>query len=204
MRKLLIALSVLVCMTVSAQTHEAPQTPPLSKRWGSLGATAALPGTGLSLGYGEQDFFAPGTDARFSVRYFSDMAYSNPSFGLEFRADALAYTYDPDPTQSLALVAYGGLGPRFIVLAGIPDYASINYDDPAYYENPNYVTPTMNAYLINIGGLGGLEARLGHFGLFLEVDLSLPTLGLVGPRFRALPLDVGTTAELTIGANYYF
>ncbi len=200
MRKSLALVCLLLVTAASAQKPDARavQTSPTTKQWGSLGATASIPGTGLALAYGQQDLFAPGTDARFGVRYFSDTTYDVPSFALELRADALAYTYDPNPAKSLALVAYGGLGPRVLVRAGIYDYTSIDYNDP------NYTVPTVNAYLLNIGGLGGLEARLGRFGLFLEVDLSLPMLGLIGPRFRALPLDVGTTAELTIGANYYF
>lgn len=204
MRKVLASALLLLLTTALAQTPSAQAVVPVPapKHWGSLGATARFPGTGLSLAYGQQDLLAPGTDARFGARYFSDLTYDYltglPGFGLELRADALAYTYDPDPERSLALVAYGGLGPRFLVLAGITDYSYYDYNDP------NAIPSSVNAYLINIGGLGGLEARLGRFGLFLEVDLSLPILGLVGPRFRAMPFDVGTALGLTIGSNYYF
>ncbi len=42
-------------------------------------------------------------------------------------------------------MAYGGLGPRFMMLAGVPDYDTI-YNDPGYDDRPNDVAQTLNAY----------------------------------------------------------
>lgn len=168
-------------------------TPP--KQWASLGAATRFSissGTGLTVAYGQQDFFAPGTDARFSFGYFSAPYYSS-GFSAELSADALAYTYDPNPDAGLALVAYGGLGPRLLVQTNIYDY---NYENP----DPESIT----AFNLNVGGVGGLETRLNDFGVFLEFDVSLPALGLIGPRFQVFPFGTGLGAKLTLGTNYYF
>ena len=173
-------LAAAVCTLATAQTVS-------PKGWGSLGAATRFSGTGLTAAYGQQDFFAPGTDARFGGGYSIDPFSGR--FAAELFADALAYTYDPAPDTGLALVAYGGLGPRFLVQSGVYDYL----DDS-----------TFTAYELNIGGVGGLEARLGSFGVLLEVDVSLPAFGLIGPRFRVFPFEVIPAPKLTLGANYYF
>jgi len=181
--KLLGVLILLVCATPAFAQPSAP------KQWGSVGAATRFSATGLTLSYGQQDFFAPGTDARFGAGYFSD-PYSG-GFAAELFADALAYTYDPLPESGLALVAYGGLGPRLLVQTDVYSYV---------YEDPDGVT----AYLLSVGGLGGLETRLGSFGVFLELEVSLPAFGLIGPQFRAFPFEAGLGSRLNLGTNYYF
>lgn len=179
-----------------AQPTAPEATAPAPKQWASLAAAtrfSATSGTGLTLAYGQQDFFAPGTDARFSLGYFSAPSYSGGGFSAELSADALAYTKDPDPDEGLALVAYGGLGPRLLVQTGVYSY---DFNDP----NPESVT----AFNLNVGGVGGLETRLNNFGVFLELDVSLPAVGLVGPQFRVFPFDTGLGAKLTLGTSYYF
>ena len=67
-------------------------------------------------------------------------------------------------------------------------------------ETSGYYT----AYLLNVGGVGGLEARLGDFGVFLELDVSLPAFGLIGPYFRVFPTEAFPLPKLTLGASYFF
>jgi hypothetical protein len=197
MKRLFHALLVLAgCTFTLAQTDGAlipPEaSPPVPAQWGSLGAATRFFGNGVTLAYGQRDLLAPGTDARFGVGYFSS-PYGG-GFGaqstVEVWADALATTYEPAPGGGLALIAYGGLGPRFLVQTGIYDYLS--------GEN------SANAYLLSVGGLGGLEARLNRVGLFLELEATLPAFGLIGPQFRAFPFDVGLGGKLTLGSNVYF
>ena len=181
MKKLFFALVLFCC---AAATFA--QTDLSSKQWIEAGAATRFGASGLTLSYGQQDMLAPGTDARFSASYFS-APYDASGFSAEVSADALAYTYDPDPTQGLALVAYGGLGPRFLIQSN------------TYYGNSDFTS-----YQLNVGGVGGLEARLGHVGVLLELDISLPALGLIGPDFRVFPFDAIPVPKLTLGANYYF
>ena len=183
MKKLFIL--ALLCCTVTVFAQE---TGP--KQWAGVGAATRFNGSGLTLSYGQQDLLAPGTDARFSVSYFNADPYTT-GFAAELSADALAYTYDPDPERGLALVAYGGLGPRFLVRSDVYAY-SYSADGP------------FTSYLLDVGGVGGLEARLGNFGLLLELDISLPAFGLIGPYFRVFPAEVIPIPKLTLGANYYF
>ena len=181
MKKIYFAL-VLICFTVPAFAQNA--TSP--KQWVGAGAATRFGASGLTLSYGQQDLLAPGTDARFSASCF-DAPYDASGFSAEVSADALAYTYDPDPERGLALVAYGGLGPRFLV-----------------QSNTSYYDSGYTSYQLNVGGVGGLEARLSNFGLLLELDISLPALGLIGPDFRVFPFDAIPIPKLTLGANYYF
>lgn len=185
MRTLLAVLFVvgILVPTAAAQT--------VGPKWASVGAVTRFGGSGLSLAYGQQDFFAPGTDARFGGGYFNEVYYGDQGgrFSAELFADALAYTYDPDPDAGLALVVYGGLGPRFLVQSNIYNYAN---------------AVSFTAYGLNIGGVGGLEARLGSFGVFLELDISLPALGLIGPRFAVFPFEVMPLPKLTLGTTYTF
>ena len=164
MKKILLTFVLFCCATpVFAQPNPSP------KQWAGVGAATRFDGSGVTLSYGQQDLFAPGTDARFSVSYVGP-AYYETGFSAEVSADALAYTYDPDPAQGLALVAYGGLGPRLLVRSNVYNYT---------YS----VDATFASYQLDVGGVGGLEARLGNFGLLLELDVSLPALGLIGPYF---------------------
>ncbi len=164
------------------------QTAP--QRWASLGAAVRF-GSGLTLSYGQRDLFGPGTDARFGASYFSsDPSLAGGGFAAELSADALAYTYDPDPGRGLALVVYGGLGPRFLVQ---PVYIPSSLD-----------APLGTAYGLNVGGVGGLEARLQNVGVFLELDVSLPAFGLIGPSLRVFPTEAVPAPKLTRGANYLF
>ena len=181
MKKLFFALALFCC---AAATFA--QTDLSSKQWIEAGAATRFGASGLTLSYGQQDLLAPGTDARFSASYFN-APYDASGFSAEVGADALAYTYDPDPERGLALVAYGGLGPRFLVQSN------------TYYGNSDFTS-----YQLNVGGVGGLEARLGHVGVLLELDISLPALGLIGPDFRVFPFDAIPVPKLTLGANYYF
>lgn len=167
-------------------TPEAPA--PTSKQWASLGAVTRFAGTGLTVAYGQQDFFAPGTDARFGGGYFGTTLYSN-GFAAELFADALASTYDPDPDAGLALVAYGGLGPRLLVQSSVYDYADGS---------------SGTAYQLNIGGVGGFETRLKSFGVFLELDISVPAFGLIGSSLRVFPIEAFPVPKLTLGSSYYF
>lgn len=184
------------CTFALAQTDEtltlAETNPSVPAQWGSLGAATRFFGNGVTLAYGQRDLLAPGTDARFGVGYFSS-PYGG-GFGaqstVEVWADALTTTYDPAPGSGLALIAYGGLGPRFLVQTGVYDYTS--------GEN------SANAYLLSVGGLRGLEARLGRVGLFLELEATLPAFGPIGPQFRDFPFDVGLGGKLTLGSNVYF
>ncbi len=184
--KIYLAL-VLICFTVPAFA----QNETSSKQWAGVGAATRFSGSGLTLSYGQQNLLAPGTDARFSISYFNADPYNTTGFAAELSADALAYTYDPNPERGLALIAYGGLGPRFLVRSDIYYYA-YSFDGP------------FTSYLLDVGGVGGLEARLGNFGLLLELDVSLPAFGLVGPYFRVFPVEVTPAPKLTLGANYYF
>ena len=185
MKKIFLTLVLFCCAApVFAQ-------PGSSLKWAGIGAATRFGSSGVTLSYGQQNLLAPGTDARFSAAYFSE-PYGNSGFSVELSADALAYTYDPEPEQGLALVAYGGLGPRFLVR---PDTVyAYSYADAAAFT----------IYQLNVGGVGGLEARLGNFGLLLELDISLPTFALIGPYFRVFPFDVTPIPKLTLGANYYF
>ena len=188
-----VSVQVVSAQTEPAQTVPAQVTPVQTgpQRWASVGAATRFSGSGLTLSYGQKDLLSPGTDARFSANYTnSDPFYAGGGFTAELSADALAYTYDPDPERGLALVAYGGLGPRLLV-------------QPVYiYYSPD--TPLGTAYGFNIGAVGGLEARLGTFGLFLELDVSLPAFGLIGPYFRVFPTEAFPAPKLTLGANYFF
>lgn len=183
-----MSVQVVSAQTVPAQNVSAPTEP---QRWASVGAATRFSGSGLTLSYGQRDLLSPGTDARFSANYTnSDPLYAGGGFTAELSADALAYTYDPDPERGLALVAYGGLGPRILVQ---PVYLSYSPD-----------TPLGTAYGLNVGAVGGLEARLQNFGLFLELDVSLPAFGLIGPSFRVFPTEAFPLPKLTLGANYFF
>lgn len=192
MRNLLFLVCLLVPAAAFAQTQNAQAvvSVPTTKQWASIGATTRFSGTGLTIAYGQQDLFAPGTDGRFAVGYTSSSynSYGSDSFSLELSSDALAYTRDPAADTGLSLIAYGGLGPRLLVQTGIYDY----------FGN------IVNAYLLNIGGLGGLETRLNQFGVFLELDASMPVLGLVGPTFAVFPFQAFPTPKLTLGVNYFF
>ena len=193
MTRFLITFLFAVITVVFAQTEPAQvvsaRTGP--QQWASVGAATRFSGSGLTLSYGQRDLLSPGTDARFSANYTSsDPLYAGGGFTAELSADALAYTYDPDPARGLALVAYGGLGPRLLVQ---PVYLSYSPD-----------APLGTAYGLNIGAVGGLEARLQNFGLFLELDVSLPAFGLIGPYFRVFPTEAFPLPKLTLGANYFF
>ncbi len=184
-----IVVAALLAFPFSYAQTTAPEAPaPTSRQWGSLGAATRFAGTGLTIAYGQQDFFAPGTDARFGGGYFGATVYGN-GFAAELFADALAYTRDPEPDEGLALVAYGGLGPRFLVQSSIYDYADGS---------------STTAYLLNIGGVGGFETRLKSFGVFLELDISVPTFGFIGSSLRVFPIEAFPVPKLTLGANYYF
>ncbi len=199
MQKTCLAVFALICCTlpVFAQTEPAQASAPVSTpdstqaptRWIGVGAATRFNGSGLTLSYGQRDLFAPGTDAHFSASYFNASPYS-PGFAAELSADALAYTRDP-AAEGLALVAYGGLGPRFLVQSNVYYYA-YSFDD------------TYTSYQLNIGGVGGLEVRLRNFGVLLELDISLPAFGLLGPYFRVFPTEAFPIPKLTLGANYYF
>lgn len=181
MNKLCLTVLALLCCTCSfAQNFD---------QWAGAGAATRFGTSGLTLSYGQEDLLAPGTDARFSASYFSADPGST-GFAIELSADALAHTYDPKP-EGLALVAYGGLGPRFLVR-------------PDIYYYTYYFDGAFTSYQLNIGGVGGLEARLNDFGLLLELDISLPVLGLIGPYFRVFPFEAIPIPKLTLGANYYF
>lgn len=187
MKRVLLTVVLLLTSPVFAQAG----TRQPAKQWGSVGAATRFGNSGLTLGYGQQDLLSPGTDARFGATYFNSDPYNlNGAFSAELSADALAYTYDPGPQRGLALVAYGGLGPRFLVQTTFVYYA----------QGDSYLT----AYQLNVGGVGGLEARLGDFGVFLELDVSLPALGLIGPYFRVFPTEAFPLPKLTLGANYFF
>lgn len=166
-----LLLLALVLVSVGA----AQNTP---KQWGSIGVVTRFGASGVTLGYGQQNLLAPGTDARFSATYVD--AFSGEGFIAEVGADALAYTYDPR-REGLSLVAYGGLGPRL------------------YVQTLTY----LNSYQLNVGGVGGLEARLQNVGVFLELDFSLPTFGIVDGSLRAFPFEVTPIPRLTLGANYF-
>lgn len=181
--------SLLIVLLLSLVGLVTAQTPP-SRQWASAGATTRFGGTGLTLAYGQQDFFAPGTDARFGLSYIGP-AYYDTGFAAEVFADALAFTRDPAADTGLTLVAYGGLGPRLLVQSGIYDYLSDGGG-------------TLTAYQVNVGGVGGFETRLNNIGVFLEVDLSLPAFGLIGPRFRFFPTDSIPVPRLILGGNLYF
>lgn len=185
MRKLcLLVMLSIVCSFATAQT--------VNLKWGSAGAATRFGGSGLTLAYGQQDLFAPGTDARFGAGYFNAPYYAT-GFSAEITADALATTYDPAPDTGLALVAYGGLGPRFLVQSNV-----------SYYAYPSADGGTFTSYQLNVGGVGGFETRLGNLGVFLELDISLPAFGLIGPYFRVFPFEAIPVPKLTLGANYYF
>jgi len=179
--------SLLIALLLSFVGIVTAQTPP-SKQWASAGATTRFGGTGLTLAYGQQDFFAPGTDARFGLSYIGP-AYYDTGFAAELFADALAFTRDPAADTGLTLVAYGGLGPRLLVQSGVYDYLG---------------SGSFTAYQVNVGGVGGFETRLNNIGVFLEVDLSLPAFGLIGPRFRFFPTDITPVPRLILGGNLYF
>ncbi len=183
MKKIYLAFALSCFAFTFAQTSQ----------WAGVGAATRFGGSGLTLFYGQKDLFAPGTDARFSASYFNADPYSGygGGFAAELSADALAYTYDPNPERGLALVAYGGLGPRLLVQSNVYYYA-YSYDG------------TFTSYQVNVGGVGGLEARLGQFGVLLELDVSLPAFGLIGPYFKVFPFEVIPVPKLTLGANYYF
>lgn len=53
---------------------------------------------------------------------------------LELTADALATTYDPAPDTGLALAAYGGLGPRFLVQTVIYGLYAYDGDTTAHMD----------------------------------------------------------------------
>lgn len=197
MRKLLlvgILLSALCFMAGSVAVAQVPKNMLKPTRWVSLGATTRFAGTGLSLAYGQRDLLGENADARFWLSYYSPPPYAAGyySFELEAEASAISATYEPDTLQGgLFLVPYGGLGPRLLVRVK-------GYELVDYYGQPE------TAILLNVGAVGGLEARLRQFGMFLELDVSLPALALVGPRFRVFPFEVMPAPRLTLGANYYF
>lgn len=56
------------------------------------------------------------------------------------------------------------------------------------------------AYQLNISGVGGFETRLASFGVFLELDISVPTFGLIGSSFRVFPTQP-VTPHLTPSAQ---
>ncbi len=167
------------------------ETPP--ERWGSVAAGISTFGQGAMLGYGQRALFGENADARFSVAY-ARQDFGEQNLGLEVAATALSYTYRPDTSAPrLFLVPYGGIGPRLLVQGGVYDY------NPA-----DFGFGTSTAVSLNIGALGGLEARLQSVGIFLELDLSLPAVGLIGSRFAFFPLAELTIPKLALGSNLYF
>lgn len=175
---------------ISAPGLFARDTPP--ERWGSVAAGISTFGQGATLAYGQRGLFGENADARFSVAYSSqDYSYGGPTLGFEVAATALSYTYKPDTSAPrLHLVPYGGIGPRLLVQGGVNDYT-------IFFE-------TSTAVSLNVGAVGGLEARLQSVGIFLELDLSLPAVGVIGSRFAFFPLIELTVPKLALGTNVYF
>ena len=199
MRKLCVLVSLLLFLTVSAQSSSPATQTVVStstpKQFATLTAQTTFYGTGLGLAYGQQDFFAPGTDARFGIRYatYPYSYYGASLFGLELNATALAYTYDPQPDTGLALIAYGGLGPRLQMQTGVT---------APYPEEPGL--STTNAYVLAVSGVGGFETRIQNFGIFLELELGLPVFTLYGSQFQIFSFAAGAPLALSLGGNYYF
>lgn len=186
MRTTLLMMLAAACTFASAQTVS-------PKGWAGIAATTRFSGTGATLSYGQRDLLGDNTDARFSSSYYSLPAYAGYySFELEAEASALSAGYEPDTTiGGLFIVPYGGIGPRLLVRA-----KSYDYED--YYGEPAI------AVVLNVGTVGGLEARIQRFGISLEFDVSLPALGLVGSQVAFFPFSVTPLPKLTLGANYYF
>lgn len=181
----LVAL-FLVSPLAAAQGLFGRAAPP--ERWGTAAAELSTYGQGAMIGYGQRELFGDNADARFSVAYAAQDY--NGSLGVEVAATALSYTYRPDGAEpQLRLMAYGGIGPRLLVQSGVYD--------PGLGD-------TSTAVALNVGALGGLEARLQRFGIFLELHLSLPAVGLVGSSFSFFPLTTLTIPKLSLGTNVYF
>ena len=98
MKKLFFALVLFCCAAAAFAQTESDQ------QWVGAGAATRFGASGLTLSYGQQDLLAPGTDARFSASYFN-APYDASGFSAEVSADALAYTYDPDPERGPSLTA---------------------------------------------------------------------------------------------------
>lgn len=189
--KFLLAASLTLSLAsfASAQVLEglfARDTPP--ERWGSVAAGISTFGQGATLAYGQRALFGENADARFSVAYTSQ--FSGNDLGLELAVTALSYTYRPDTSAPrLHLVPYGGVGPRLLVQGGVYDFGS---------------GVSSTAVSLNVGAVGGLEARLQNVGIFLELDLSLPAVGVIGSRFAFFPLAELTIPKLALGTNIYW
>ncbi len=185
-----VVLTLFSAPFASAQVLEGllgRETPP--ERWGSVAAGISTFGQGAMLGYGQRALFGENADARFSVAY-ARQDFGEQNLGLEVAATALSYTYRPDTSAPrLHLIPYGGIGPRLLVQGGVYDFSS---------------AVSSTAVSLNIGAVGGLEARLQSVGIFLELDLSLPAVGLIGSRFAFFPLAELTVPKLALGSNIYF
>ncbi|ADI15201.1 hypothetical protein [Truepera radiovictrix] len=185
-RRLAALLFLLALSAASAQGLFGRAAPP--ERWATLAAELSTFGQGAMVGYGQEALFGDNADARFSVAY-TVQAFSG-ELGAELAASALSYTYRPDGAQpQLFLMAYGGVGPRLLVQGGVYDFMR---------------DVTSTAVALNVGALGGLEARLQRVGLFLELQLSLPAVGLVGSNLTFFPLPLLTVPKLSLGTNVYF
>jgi hypothetical protein len=185
-RRLAALLLALTLSAASAQGLFGREAPP--ERWGTLAAELSSFGQGAMVGYGQEALFGDNADARFSVAYTLE-GFSR-ELGVELAVSALSYTYRPEGAQpQLYLMAYGGVGPRLLVQGGVYDFT-------------RDVTGT--AVALNVGALGGLEARLQRVGLFLELQLALPAVGLVGPNLSFFPLAFLTVPKLSLGTNVYF
>jgi len=160
--------------------------------WVSAAAATRFSLEGVTVSYGQRDLFGENADARFSATYFFSTPYGASGQGVELEASALSYTYEPDTSQErLYLIAYGGLGPRLLVQTGVYDYTLPD-------SGPD------TAFLLNVGAVGGLEARLRGVGIFLELDISLPAVGVTGGGLRVFPFYLLPTPKLALGTNIYF
>lgn len=168
----------------------------------TLAAASRGDATGVTVHYTSDHWTASATPIRAGIGIYTDSYNSyetSEGVGLELSGEALSYFgNDPHPKPGIRLLSYAGLGPRLS--------AEFSQVDRGFFNphSPNAPQPVINIYSLNVGVLGGVEARLQNFGIFLEMDLSAPAFTLAGDRFRTLAFQYSSPMRLSLGATYSY